>query len=146
MKLVHVTGQVGWQAAHRLVLAAGECAQARNARISAAIVDTGGHLLAFMRMNDVAFHTIALAQDKAATAAAFGLSTGQLRALLSKEEGAREVLSLQPHFVPLAGGVALISNGMIIGGIGISGGSAQEDDAIARSAILEMGFQCDAGE
>lgn len=122
--------------AHAVVSAVLDEAAQRGMRLCVAVVDAGGHLLAFSRMQGVSFHLISVAQDKAITAASFGVSTRELAAGLDRRpSGTREFFATRPNVVLLGGGVPLTLNGVLLGGIGVSGASAMDDEACALAAL-----------
>lgn len=107
-------------------------AQALNACVNIAIVDASGLLAGFVRQPGAALHSIDIAIDKAYTAAGFGLPTGQWHeALRQHSDAVRDGLLRRPRFVAFGGGLPLMWEGQRIGGIGVSGGSEQQDELIA---------------
>lgn len=99
-----------------------------------AVVDAGGHLLSFMRMNDAPLASIAHAIDKAYTAVAYGKPT-QALAQDSKPEGPLWGLAhtLQGRTIVFAGGVPIRKGKQVVGALGISGGTADQDADVARA-------------
>jgi len=124
------------QLAQALIQAVLEQARKRSLRLCVAVVDAGGHLLAFHRMDGLPFQLIGIAQDKAVTAAGFGIATHELSQGLERHpKGTREFFAARPGVVLLAGGLPLLREGELLGGLGISGGSAIEDEACAQAAL-----------
>lgn len=122
--------------ANAVVAAVLQEAAQRGLRLCVAVVDAGGHLLAFSRMQGVPFHVISIAQDKAITAASFGVSTRELAEGLDRHPPeTRALFAARPHVVLLGGGVPLTVQGALWGGIGVSGASALDDEACARAAL-----------
>ena len=122
--------------AQAIVDAAVSEAKKRSTRICVAVVDTGGHLVAFLRMDGIPFHLIGVAQDKASTAASFGMTTTELAFGLNRQsKSAAEFFRDQKHIVLLGGGVPLRLDGELLGGVGVSGCSEAEDEACALAAI-----------
>ncbi len=110
-------------------------------RINVAVVDPGGNLAAFLRMPGAFLHSIDIAIDKAYTAASFGLPTSQWHAALQQHSDAvREGLLRRPRFVAFGGGLPVLENGQRIGGIGVSGGSEQQDEACAQAGLIAIGL------
>lgn len=108
----------------------------RGLKLCVAVVDAGGHLLAFHRSPGMPFHLNSLAQDKAVTAASFGMSTRALaRGLKRHPPGTRECFAARPQVVLLGGGLPLTWKGVVWGGIGVSGARAADDEACAMAAI-----------
>ena len=110
-------------------------------RVNVAVVDAAGLPAAFARMAGAPLHSIDIAIDKAYTAASFGLATSQWHKVLQEHSPAvREGLVLRPRFVAFGGGLPILENGLRIGGIGVSGGSEQEDEAIAQAGLKAIGL------
>lgn len=111
-------------------------------RINVAVVDSGGNLAAFLRMPGAFLHSIDIAIDKAYTAASFGLPTSQWHAALQQHSDAvREGIVRRPRFVGFGGGLPMVENGQRIGGIGVSGGSEEQDEACAQAALSAIGLK-----
>ena len=110
-------------------------------RINVAVVDAGGNLAAFLRMPGAFLHSIDIAVDKAYTAASFGLPTSQWHAALQQHSAAvREGIVRRPRFVAFGGGLPIMENGQRIGGIGVSGGSEEQDEACAQAGLAAIGL------
>jgi glc operon protein GlcG len=103
---------------------------------SVAIVDDGGHLLAFSRLDRVHAATAEVAIAKAKSSAMFKRPTANFGEALAA--GAVGLLAL-PAVLPFAGGLPLLSDGQIVGAIGASGASADQDAEIAAAgaAVFE---------
>ncbi|WP_304865447.1 heme-binding protein [Rhodoferax sp.] len=128
-------------AAHLAVGAAVQAARERGVCINVAVVDAGGVLAAFLRMPGAPLHSVDIAIDKAYTAVSFGLATSQWQAALQQHSAAvREGLVLRPRFVAFGGGLPLLGNGQRIGGIGVSGGSEEQDEACAQAGLAAIGL------
>jgi glc operon protein GlcG len=97
---------------------------------SIAIVDDGGHLLAFLRMDRIHAATAEVAIAKAKSSAMFKRPTSTFGDALAT--GAIGLLAL-PAVLPFAGGLPLIADGQIVGAIGASGASADQDAEIAAA-------------
>ena len=110
-------------------------------RINVAVVDAGGNLAAFLRMPGAFLHSIDIAIDKAYTAASFGLPTSQWQAALQQHSAAvREGIVRRPRFVGFGGGLPITEAGQRIGGIGVSGGSEEQDEACALAGLAAIGL------
>ena len=132
---------IDWPAAHRAVGAAVQAAQAMGVRINVAVVDASGVLVAFLRMPGAPLHSVDIAMDKAYTAVSFGLATSQWQEALQQHSAAvRDGLVRRPRFVAFGGGLPLMEGGKRLGGIGVSGGSEQEDEACARAGLAALGL------
>jgi glc operon protein GlcG len=95
-----------------------------------AIVDPGGHLIYFERMDDAQLGSVRVAIDKARSAALFRRPTKVFDDLLSK--GRTAILALHGA-VPLEGGLPLVAGGKIVGAIGASGGTGTQDGQVAKA-------------
>lgn len=122
--------------AHSIVEKAVLEAQKRSIRICVAVVDPGGHLLAFLRMDGLPFHLISVAQDKAVTAASFGIPSSELAFGLGRHsKSVVDFFRSRDNVVLLAGGVPLRKKGELLGAVGVTGSSETEDEACAMAAI-----------
>ena len=128
--------QISSEAAESAVLACARHARSLSAAVSIAVVDTGGHLVAFQRTDGAPFHTRGIAEDKAVTAVSFGIPTRTLaEALQGRSELVRDTLQQRPQLVMLAGGLPICVAGKIIGAIGVSGATEEIDERIATAGL-----------
>ncbi len=125
-------------------LAAVEAAVAHGGSIDksvvAAVVDASGDLLALLRADDAFKPSIGIARDKAYTAAVFGAPTDVLSEALSANATLHQGIALRPGIALFAGGLPIVSDGKTIGGIGVSGGSEDDDRACARAGLAVLGL------
>jgi uncharacterized protein GlcG (DUF336 family) len=106
-------------------------AEARGARVSIAVLDRGGHLVAFDRMDGIHPGTVAVATGKARTALLYNRPT---QALATAVAGNMALLSL-PDMVALPGGMPLPGKSGAGGAVGVSGAAPEVDEAIAKAGI-----------
>ena len=106
-------------------------AQAISVPVCVAVVDQAGRLLAFERMDGAATLSIQLAQDKAYTVTAFGLATADWYPLIADEPPLLHGIVKADRLMIFGGGVPVKVNGAIVGAVGVSGGSSDEDAQIA---------------
>lgn len=104
-------------------------------RINAAVVDEGANLKAFIRMDEAALLSSEIAQNKAYTAAAFGKSTEEWYPMIKDEPALLTGIVHTDRLVIFGGGIPLKHNNIIVGGIGVSGGSAEEDVQCAQAGF-----------
>ncbi|MFZ6722611.1 GlcG/HbpS family heme-binding protein [Undibacterium sp. Ji49W] len=130
------------EAASALIVAASTAARDIGIDVTIAVTDNAGHLKAFERADSAAFLTVDVAIDKAWTAASFGLPTHTWTAIISNDVVAQ--LAHRPRLVAVGGGCPIIDNGKVIGGIGISGGNALQDQQAAEIALRALGFEIKA--
>lgn len=141
MQVAVAQSVVGWDAAATAVRAAVQHADQLGIRINVAVVDAGGNLAAFLRMPGAFLHSIDIAIDKAYTAASFGLPTSQWHAALQQHSDAvREGIVRRPRFVAFGGGLPIVEAGQRVGGIGVSGGSEEQDEACAQAGLAAIGL------
>lgn len=129
-----------WEAAHVAVRGAVERAGDFGIRINVAVADAAGLPAAFLRMGGAPLHSIGIAEDKAYTAAGFGLSTARWDAVVGDNRALRDGLAQRPRLVMFGGGLPVIRDGACIGGIGVSGGSEEQDEACARAGLQAIGL------
>ena len=116
------------------VVAAAAIAEAHSKRwtMAIAIVDPGGHLVYFEKMQDTQTGSVDPAIEKARTSALFRRPTKLFQdAVAGGGEGLR-VLRLT-GVIPIEGGVPIIVDGKVVGAIGVSGGSGEQDGQVARA-------------
>jgi uncharacterized protein GlcG (DUF336 family) len=131
-----VSERITLAAALQLISAAHEEAQRRGAKVSVAVVDTGGNLLAFGRMDGAEIAGPTLAVDKAFTSVAQSISTQKLGELAAP---GGELFGLQANgagrYVIFGGGIPLVRSEIIVGAVGVSGSSVANDVACAEQAV-----------
>ena len=112
---------------------AGAIAEARkqNLPMAVAVVDNAGMLVAFERLDNTQTGSTAVAQDKAVTAAMYRRPTKVFQDAVAAGGAGLRILTLR-NAVAIEGGLPLIVDGKIIGGIGVSGGSSEQDGAVAK--------------
>lgn len=116
--------------------AAIETAKILNIPVSIAVVDTGGHLVAFARLESV-FGVIEFAVRKARTAVMFGVDSDVMGTIVSGADmHGYGMINSNGGLLTIAGGVVIKNkDGNIIGAIASSGGSPDQDREIANAGI-----------
>ena len=114
--------------------AAAALAEARknNWTMAAAIVDPAGDLVYFEKIDGTQAASVLIAQDKARSAARFKRPTKALQDVLAAGGEGLRLLALQGA-VPVEGGLPILIDGKIIGAIGLSGGTSQQDGQCAKA-------------
>ena len=110
--------------------AVAEVAKVGSAPDAIAIVDHGGFLIYFERMDNTQLGSVEIAIEKARTAALFRRPSKAFEDALSG--GRMAILGLRGA-LPLEGGVPLISGGKLVGAVGASGGTGQQDGQVAQA-------------
>lgn len=101
-----------------------------------AVVDAGNNLTAFARQDGAWLGSIAVAQDKAFTARAFDAATGDLYDM-AQPGGSLYGITTSNHgqVITFPGGVPIRSGEEIIGAVGVSGGTVDQDQSVAEAAL-----------
>ena len=104
-----------------------------------AVMDAGGNLKAFARMDDAFIGSIDIAQKKAKTARYFNMSTRDLGKASQPGGDLYGIEVTNDGLVIFPGGVLLVDkNGVIVGSVGVSGGSVDEDESVAKAGAAVL--------
>jgi len=140
MKIVRSQNHLTAEAAH----AAAAAAVAEGARLGqsvvAAVADASGDLIALLRADGAFKASIGIARDKAYTAAVFGASTDALSQGLESNPVLHHGIAMQPGVILFGGGVPVVAEGAVIGGVGVSGGSEDDDRRCAGAGLAALGL------
>jgi glc operon protein GlcG len=109
-------------------------AQKNNWFVVIAIVDTGGNLVSLQRLDNTQFGSIEVARQKAWSAAAFRRPTKVFQEAVAGGGANLRILRLEGAS-PLEGGIPLVVDGQIIGAIGVSGMTGEQDGQIAQAGV-----------
>lgn len=120
------------EVAKQIAAVSGQFAHKNQWNVVIAIVDDGGHLVYFERMDGVQTGSVQVAIQKAQTAAAFKRPTRLFEEAIA--EGRTALLGL-PGGMPFEGGVPINVKGQVVGAVGVSGVTAQQDGMIAQAGI-----------
>ncbi len=122
-------------AALRLIQRGEEMAARIQVPMVLTVVDDGGNLVAVHRMDDSLLASISISQAKAYTAAALRLPTDQVAQQVLPGAPLYGLQQTHPgQFCVFGGGVPIMVNGVCIGGLGVSGGTVEQDTAVAQYA------------
>ncbi len=111
-----------------------------GAKMSVSVVDPRGDLIAMFRTDGASWRTPAISRAKAVAAACFGRASGELtdnalspvfRGLMAMEGG---------HMIPGQGALPVYRDGEVVGAVGGSGGTSQEDEDAALAGIESIGL------
>jgi glc operon protein GlcG len=120
--------------AKKIIAAAESFAVSKQYTVAVAIVDTGGNLVAFVKMDNTQVGSIDVAMGKAKTANNFKRSTKVFEDVVAGGGAGIRVLSLPIY--PIEGGEPIFSaDGKIIGAIGVSGMSSVQDEEVVKAAL-----------
>jgi glc operon protein GlcG len=124
--------------ANQVVEAAIAKAREMNIRISVAVCDAGGRLMAFNRMDNAIWGSVYGSQGKAIASVAFGRASGELQ----ERAGSPIIQGIMAgeggHMIPSQGAVPILRNGVVIGACGVGGGTSQQDEDCARAAVAKL--------
>jgi len=122
---------IGLERAKVLMAAAEAEARKRNWKLNIAVVDTNGELVHFSRMEGAQIASVSISQNKAYTAARFRRET---RVFFNAfETGHASAGTLDPRLVASPGGFPLVLDGKLIGAIGCSGGTGEQDAVVCKA-------------
>ncbi|HMM94855.1 heme-binding protein [Phycicoccus sp.] len=114
-------------------------AEELGAAFNIAVTDTAGTLLAFARMDGAFAVSGSIAHDKAWTVAGFGgLATDDLYRAIAAEDPVREGIAQRGRVAAFGGGVPVLVAGALVGAVGASGGSAEQDKEVAAAGAAAV--------
>lgn len=133
-KLSSTENNLSLEKARKIIRAGEKKAKEMNLSAVFAVVNSEGNLIIEERMDNAILVSVEVAYKKAYTAAALKLNTEDLTALV--QPGAMFYgLQSDPKYIVFGGGMLLKVDGKIVGAVGVSGGSAQEDMEIAKACV-----------
>ena len=118
----------------KLLNAAAAKAREMNVPECISVVDAGGHLLAFLRMDGAFVLSIDTSLRKAMTAASYGEPTGNLREGIDL----KLAIATEGKRINLPGGLPVIVDGQVIGAIGVGSGTGEQDRQVAAAALRAL--------
>lgn len=120
----------------RKVMAGAEAEARKNGwNVAIAIVDSGGHLTLFQRLDNTQFGSIEVAREKAGGAIAFRRPTKAFQDLIEKGGVHLRLLNITGDAGVFEGGVPILVDGKMVGAIGVSGVTSQQDAQIAQAGV-----------
>ena len=130
-----------------MVVAERECLRLGKG-LSIAVVDSGGFVVSVRRFDGARPMTPLIALSKAYTSAVMQRPSGMLKGWSSADPVFFSKVGNMGQFpiVATGGGVTLKREGEFVGGVGVSGGSPQEDEALAQAILAELGYETDFAE
>jgi uncharacterized protein GlcG (DUF336 family) len=108
-----------------------------NIKISVAVCDAGGRLVAFNRMDGAIWASVYGCQGKAIASVAFARPSGELQERAGSPIIQGIVAAEGGHMIPSQGGMPIVKNGAVEGGVGVGGGTGQQDEDCARAAAAK---------
>lgn len=122
--------------ANRMVQAAVTKANELSVKVSIAVCDSGGNLMAFSRMEGASAVSATVAQGKAAASAGFGRASGSLQADSPVIQAV--IATMGGRMLPAQGAVPVLRDGELLGAIGGSGATAQQDEDCAQAGLAAL--------
>jgi uncharacterized protein GlcG (DUF336 family) len=124
--------------ANQIVHAAVAKAQELKIRISVAVCDAGGRLVAFNRMDGAIWAGAYGSQGKAVASVAFGRASGELQERAGSPIVSGIAAAEGGHMICSQGAVPIIRDGIVEGACGVGGGTAQQDEDCARAGVAKI--------
>src|SRR5208283_5915008 len=124
--------------ANRILRSALAKAQELNIKISAAVCDSGGRLVALQRMDNAIWASAYGCQGKAVASAAFGRPSGEMAERADQPTPRGIAAAEGGHMIMGQGAVPIIRNGVVEGACGVGGGTSQQDEDCARAGIAQL--------
>lgn len=132
--------EITLQQADKVVESALKKAQELGLKMNIAVVDGGANLKAFRRMDGAWLGSIDIAIRKARTARLFDMNTGEIGKLSQPGESLYNIEHSNGGLITFPGGIPLKNgNGDVIGGIGVSGSTVEDDHAVAEAGANALG-------
>jgi uncharacterized protein GlcG (DUF336 family) len=126
--------------AQRILSAAEEKARQMGQPMNVAVMDAGRNLVAFHRMDGAWVASTDIAIDKAFTSAGRGLTTRKIGEMAQPGQPLFGINTTNGgRIVIFAGGVPLMRDGEVIGAVGVSGGTVDEDEEVAEAGVAALG-------
>ena len=135
--LSDATRTLGWEDVQTLLDASQDAAVSGGLRVVVAVVDRGGVLAGLLRHPETYLTSSSVAVAKAFTAANFGASTGDLAERIPEETRA-DLARVDGRLTFIRGGLPILRDGTVVGGVGVSGASAQQDAEVAEAAVSAL--------
>ena len=126
------------QTARLLIAAAEKHAAELGINITTAVVDDGGNLIAFARTDGSQLASTALCQGKAYSAVAWKRPSRNMYDITQPGGPGWALQQIDSRFVFSGGGMPILEDGVIVGAIGVSGGSADQDQECAEAALATL--------
>lgn len=137
---------LSWRTAAHIAQAVMDYAEINQLKICVSVLDRHGYPLAQLRVNNAAFPCTDISHNKAFTAVSFGFPTQDWNTRLEGKPHLLNGLSQQEGIVMFGGGIPIRFRDEMIGAIGVSGASEEQDVACAQAGIEAFLALCDNAE
>jgi uncharacterized protein GlcG (DUF336 family) len=138
MKLTHNKPSITAKAAGNVIAAARDKAKEMGKPMVIAICDESGILKYFERMDGAPLLSVQIAQDKAYTAVSFGIPTHKWHDVIKNDPPLADGIVKTERLIVFGGGYPLTVDGVIVGGIGVSGGHYTDDMEVAQAGMTSL--------
>jgi uncharacterized protein GlcG (DUF336 family) len=137
----HDGGVLTHDEALALCAAASDAAKDVGVAMAFVVMDPGGHLIALARMDGAPWITATVAQGKAWTSAAYGTPSAAQKEKMASMPNFAGSLTTMTHgaYTPQTGAVPVYRDGVLLGAVGASGGTGEQDEAVATAAVQALG-------
>ena len=126
------------QQAQQVLKGALDAAESAGVPMNVAIVDAGANLTAFSRMDNAWLGSIDIAIRKARTARFFDMESGAIGGLSQPGGALYNIEVSNGGLISFPGGIPLEAGGEIIGAIGVSGGTVEQDRSVAQAGVAAL--------
>ena len=131
-------GDITLEQAQAVLMAAHQAAVANGTAMNIAVVDAGGNLKGFARMDGAWLGSIDISIKKARTARFFDMESGDIGGLSQPGGPLYQIEVSNGGLITFPGGIPLKVNGEIVGGIGVSGSTVENDRAVAQAGVAAL--------
>ena len=136
--MIRIADTIGSKKAEVAIEAATAKATSLNVAANIAVLDAGAHLKAFVRMDGAVLGSIDVSIGKARTTVLFGISSDDVWAYCQPGAAAPNLQASNGGLMPFPGGLPIVSDGKLLGAIGVSGGAPAQDLEIAEAAVAAL--------
>ena len=136
----HARRSISAEAVTRLIAAAEQKSHAMGKAMCIAVTNEAGQLRGFLAMDGAPHLCIQIAQDKAYTAVSFVMATHEWHDFIKNDPPLLHGIVHTPRLVVFGGGYPIKVDGVLVGGIGVSGGHYTHDTEVAQAALAAAGL------
>ena len=142
MKISAVRGTLTTEATQRLLDVAAQRARELEIRVHIAVMDSAAEVVGFLSLEGAPRLAATTARHKAFTAVNTGMPTAQWKAYVdSIPASEQQIIAGIEGYIGAAGGHPIVENGILLGGIGVSGATQEADEDCARAAVRALGLE-----
>ena len=134
--MLGTTQYITLETAKQMMAAAQAKASENSWNVAITIVDVSGNLIMFQKMDGTQMGSIVVSIGKARTAATFNRPTKAMEEMIA---GGRTAFVAIDGIVPVQGGVPVVADDAVIGAVGVSGVTSEQDEQVAMAAIGALG-------